>query len=165
MLAFQEFCFQKLRHLDPEALMPAPRSHGLPSPTVCAIIVVSMVAMIALPAAITLQTARVRAAPIPRPTKAYTAGHTVSLVTVHRPSVWVNRGWLLLGTDGSLGASPVESKSDRFTGMAALRDVIVAEALRNNYLGGKDINGGQLQSVVMLVHGNSQINAPEQVSD
>jgi hypothetical protein len=36
--------------------MPAPRSHGLPSPAVCAGIVIAMLAMIVIPAAITLET-------------------------------------------------------------------------------------------------------------
>jgi hypothetical protein len=36
--------------------MPAPRSHGLPSPTACALVVIAMLAMIVIPAAITLHT-------------------------------------------------------------------------------------------------------------
>jgi hypothetical protein len=60
--------------------MPAPRSHGLPSPTVCALIVIVMVAMIAIPAAITLQTVRIPAPPIPVNQSATPYGYTVSLL-------------------------------------------------------------------------------------
>ena len=60
--------------------MPAPRSHGLPSPTVCAVIVVAMVAMVAIPAAITLQTVHMPAPPIPVDQSSTPYGYTVSLL-------------------------------------------------------------------------------------
>lgn len=67
--------------------MPAPRSHGLPSPTICAVIVVSMVAMIAIPAAITLQTVRVPGPPIPVDQSSTPYGYTVSLLLFIVPIV------------------------------------------------------------------------------
>jgi hypothetical protein len=45
--------------------MPGPRSHGLPSPTICAGIVVAMLAMIVIPAAITLHTVDLPIPPVP----------------------------------------------------------------------------------------------------
>jgi len=45
--------------------MPEPRSHGLPSPSVCAGIVIAMLAMIVIPAAITLQTVHSPATLVP----------------------------------------------------------------------------------------------------
>ena len=45
--------------------MPGPRSHGLPSPAVCAWIVIAMLAMIVIPAVITLQTVHHPAPSIP----------------------------------------------------------------------------------------------------
>ena len=67
--------------------MPAPRSHGLPSPTVCALIVVAMLAMIAIPAAITLQTVHVPAPPIPVDQNSTPYGYTVSLLLFIFPIV------------------------------------------------------------------------------
>src|SRR5258708_26918188 len=61
-------------------LMLAPRSHGLPSPTVCAVIVVSMVAMIALPAAITLRSVQVPGPPIPVNQSSTPYGYTITLL-------------------------------------------------------------------------------------
>jgi len=60
--------------------MSAPRSHGLPSPTLCAVIVVAMLAMIAVPAAITLRTVRVPGPPIPVNQSSTPHGYTVSLL-------------------------------------------------------------------------------------
>jgi hypothetical protein len=60
--------------------MPAPRSHGLPGPTVCALIVVAMVAMIVIPAAITLQTVHIPAPPIPINQSSTPYGYTLSLL-------------------------------------------------------------------------------------
>lgn len=60
--------------------MPAPRSQGMPSPTVCTVIVVAMLAMIAIPAATTLQTVHVPAAPIPVDQSSTPYGYTVSLL-------------------------------------------------------------------------------------
>jgi hypothetical protein len=60
--------------------MPAPRSRELPSPTVCTLIVVGMVAMIVIPAALTLQTIHVPAPPIPVSQSSTPYGYTVSLL-------------------------------------------------------------------------------------
>jgi hypothetical protein len=60
--------------------MPAPRSHGLPGPTVCALIVVAMLAMIVIPAAITLQTVHIPAPPIPVNQSSTPYGYTLSLL-------------------------------------------------------------------------------------
>lgn len=67
--------------------MPAPRTHGLPSPTVCAVIVIAMVAMIAIPAAITLQTVRIPGPPIPVNQSSTPYGYTVSLLLFIVPIV------------------------------------------------------------------------------
>ena len=69
--------------------MPGPRSHGLPSPTVCALIVVAMVAMIAIPAAITLQTVHIPAPPIPINQNSTPYGYTVSLLLFIVPDVFL----------------------------------------------------------------------------
>ena len=72
--------------------MSAPRSHGLPSPTACAVIVVAMVAMIVIPAGITLHTVRVPGPAIPVNQSATPYGYTVSLLLFIVPivviSVW-----------------------------------------------------------------------------
>lgn len=72
--------------------MPAPRSHGLPSPTICAVIVVSMVAMIAIPAALTLRTVQIPGPPIQVDQISTPYGYTVSLLLFIVPiiviSVW-----------------------------------------------------------------------------
>jgi len=60
--------------------MPAPRPHGLPGPTVCALIVVAMLAMIVIPAAITLQTVHIPAPPIPVNQSSTPYGYTLSLL-------------------------------------------------------------------------------------
>jgi hypothetical protein len=74
--------------------MPAPRSHGLPSPSVCAVIVVAMLAMIAIPAAITLQTVRVPVPPMPVDQASTPHGYTVSLMLFIIPIVFI-AGWFL----------------------------------------------------------------------
>jgi hypothetical protein len=60
--------------------MPAPRSHGLPSPSVCATIVIAMLAMIVIPAAITLQTVQSPAPLIPVDQTSTPHGYTLSLL-------------------------------------------------------------------------------------
>ena len=60
--------------------MPAPRSHGLPSPTVCAVIVVSMLAMIVIPAAITLQSVQIPGPAITLNQSSTPYGYTISLL-------------------------------------------------------------------------------------
>jgi hypothetical protein len=67
--------------------MPAPRSHGVPSPTVCAGIVIAMLAMIAIPAAITLETVRHPAPLLPVDQGATPHGYTFSLLLFIVPSI------------------------------------------------------------------------------
>ncbi len=66
--------------------MPAPRSHGLPSPTVCAVIVVAMLAMIVIPAAITLETVHSPATLVPTSQDPTPHGYTLSLLLFIVPS-------------------------------------------------------------------------------
>ena len=70
--------------------MPAPRSHGLPSPTACALIVVAMLAMIVIPAAITLYTVRVPGPPIQVNQGSTPYGYTVSLLLFIVPIVFIS---------------------------------------------------------------------------
>jgi hypothetical protein len=74
--------------------MPAPRSHGLPSPTVCAVIVVAMLAMIVIPAAITLETVHSPATLVPTSQDPTPHGYTLSLLLFIVP-IMVIAGWLL----------------------------------------------------------------------
>jgi hypothetical protein len=67
--------------------MTAPRSHGLPSPTVCAVIVVAMIAIIAVPAAITLHTVRSPARLVASSQDPTPYGYTVSLLLFIIPDV------------------------------------------------------------------------------
>jgi hypothetical protein len=60
--------------------MPAPRSHGLPNPTICAMIVSAMLAMIIIPAAITLHTVRILPPPITLDQSSTPHGYTISLL-------------------------------------------------------------------------------------
>ncbi len=78
--------------------MPVPRSHGLPSPTVCAVIVVSMLAMIALPAALTLRTVQIPGPPIPVNQSSTPYGYTVSLLLFIVPIVVI--AWWFLPSEG-----------------------------------------------------------------
>jgi hypothetical protein len=77
-----------------EALMPAPRAHGLPSPAVCAAIVVTMLAMLAVPAAITLHTVQIPGAPIPVNQNSTPHGYTWSLLLFIVP-IAVIGGWFV----------------------------------------------------------------------
>jgi hypothetical protein len=76
--------------------MPDSRPHGMPSPGVCAWIVVAMLAMIGVPAAITLHTVREAAplAPVNQHSTPY--GYTVSLLLFVVP-IAVIAGWFLPG--------------------------------------------------------------------
>ncbi len=74
--------------------MPAPRSHGLPSATVCALIVIAMLAMIVIPAAITLQTVRVPVPLMPVNQSSTPFGYTISLLLFILPIIVIG-GWLL----------------------------------------------------------------------
>ena len=74
--------------------MPGPRSHGLPNPTVCAWIVIAMLAMIIIPAVITLQTVHHPAPPIPVSQNSTPHGYTFSLLLFVVPTVFI-AGWFL----------------------------------------------------------------------
>jgi hypothetical protein len=74
--------------------MPAPQSHGLPSPSVCAGIVVAMLAMIVIPAAITLQTVHTPVPLIPASQSSTPYGYTVSLLLFIFPIAFI-AGWFL----------------------------------------------------------------------
>jgi hypothetical protein len=76
--------------------MPAPRSHGLPSPTVCAGIVVAMLAMIVIPAAITLHTVHSPVPLIPVSQTSTPYGYTVSLLLFIVPITFISV-WFLPG--------------------------------------------------------------------
>ncbi len=67
--------------------MSAPRTHGLPSPAVCAGIVIAMLLMIAVPAAITLHSVRIPGPLIPVNQKSTPYGYTVSLLLFIVPIV------------------------------------------------------------------------------
>jgi hypothetical protein len=66
------------------------RSHGLPSPSVCAGIVIAMLATIAIPAAITLHTVHQPAPLVPVNQDATPHGYTVSLLLFVFPIVPVS---------------------------------------------------------------------------
>jgi hypothetical protein len=66
--------------------MPAPRSHLLPSPAVCAGIVIAMLAMIVIPAAITLETVQQPAPLLPVDQGSTPHGYTFSLLLFIIPS-------------------------------------------------------------------------------
>ncbi len=74
--------------------MRAPRSHGLPSPTVCAVIVIAMLAMIVIPAAITLQTVHLPVPLMPVKQNSTPYGYTWSLLLFIVPVI-VIATWLL----------------------------------------------------------------------
>jgi hypothetical protein len=76
--------------------MGRPRSHGLPSPAVCAGVVVAMLAMIVIPAGITLQTVHHPSPLIPVDQKATPYGYTISLLLFIFPSALI-AGWFLPG--------------------------------------------------------------------
>jgi hypothetical protein len=71
-----------------------PRSHGLPSPAICAWIVIAMLAMIALPAAITLHTVHQPAPLIPVNQNSAPHGYSFSLLLFIIPSALI-AGWFL----------------------------------------------------------------------
>jgi len=74
--------------------MPGSRSHGLPSPTVCAGIVIAMLVMIVIPAAITLHTVHSPATLVPTSQDPTPHGYTWSLLLFIVPCV-VIAGWFL----------------------------------------------------------------------
>ena len=74
--------------------MPGPRSHGHSKSTVCAWIVIAMLAMIVIPAAITLQTVLHPAPLIPVDQRGTPHGYTFSLLLFIIPAA-VIAGWLL----------------------------------------------------------------------
>ena len=69
--------------------MPAPRSHGLTSPTICALIVVAMLTMIVIPAAITLHSVRITAPSIPLNQGSTPHGYTISLLLFIVPITFI----------------------------------------------------------------------------
>ena len=74
--------------------MPGPRSHGLPSPSVCAVIVIAMLAMIVIPASYTLRTVE---SPVPlMPVNQHSTphGYTISLLLFIFPIALI-AGWFL----------------------------------------------------------------------
>jgi hypothetical protein len=74
--------------------MPAPRSHGLPSPTVCAGIVIAMLAMIAIPSAVTLHAIHSPVPPMRVNQNSTPHGYTFSLLLFVFPVVLI-AGWFL----------------------------------------------------------------------
>lgn len=61
-------------------LMLSPNRHGRPGPTTCAMMVVAMLAMVIVPAAITLHTVHIPTLPIPLDQHSTPRGYTVSLL-------------------------------------------------------------------------------------
>jgi hypothetical protein len=78
--------------------MTAPRSHGLPSPTICGVIVIAMLAMIVIPAAITLHAVRSPATLVPTSENPTPYGYTWSLLLFIVPVI-VIAVWLLPGEE------------------------------------------------------------------
>jgi hypothetical protein len=74
--------------------MPGPRSHGLPSPTICAWIVIAMLAMIIIPTVITLQTVHQPIPLVPVNQNSTPHGYTLSPLLFIVPAVFIG-GWLL----------------------------------------------------------------------
>jgi hypothetical protein len=74
--------------------MPAPRSHGLPSPSVCAAVVMAMLAMIVIPATITLRSVHSPANLVPTSQNPTPYGYTWSLLLFIVP-ITVIAGWFL----------------------------------------------------------------------
>ena len=74
--------------------MPAPRSHGLPTPSVCAVIVLAMLAMLLIPATITLRTVHSPADLVPTSQNPTPYGYTWSLLLFIVPII-VIAGWFL----------------------------------------------------------------------
>jgi hypothetical protein len=74
--------------------MPGPRSHGLPSPRICAWIVLAMLAMIAIPATLTLHTVQQPTPLAPVNQHSTPHGYTVSLLLFIVP-IAVIAGWFL----------------------------------------------------------------------
>ncbi|MFZ0321377.1 MAG: hypothetical protein WAL56_19800 [Candidatus Sulfotelmatobacter sp.] len=76
--------------------MPAPRSHALPNPAVCSGIVIAMLAMIVIPAAITLHTVKYPVTLVPTSPNPTPHGYTWSLLLFMVPSAAI-AGWFLPG--------------------------------------------------------------------
>ena len=74
--------------------MPGLRSHGLPSPTVCAWIVIAMLGMIVIPAVITLETVRHPGPLLPLNQSSTPHGYTFSLLLFIVPAALI-AGWFL----------------------------------------------------------------------
>ncbi|MGD1082101.1 MAG: hypothetical protein ABR881_27600 [Candidatus Sulfotelmatobacter sp.] len=74
--------------------MPGPRSHGLPSPSVCAVILIAMLAMIVIPAILTLRTVQSPIPLIPVNQNSTPHGYTISLLLFIFPIALI-AGWFL----------------------------------------------------------------------
>jgi hypothetical protein len=68
--------------------MPGPH-HGLPSPTTCALIVIATLAMIVIPAAITLHSVRLAPPPVPLNPDSTPHGYTISLLLFIVPITFI----------------------------------------------------------------------------
>jgi len=74
--------------------MAAPRTYGFPSPSVCVTVVIAMLAMVAVPAAITLHTIHIPGPPIPVDQNSTPHGYTRSLLLFIVP-IAVIGGWFV----------------------------------------------------------------------
>ncbi len=74
--------------------MHAPRSHGLPSPAICTMILIAMLAMIVVPATLTLRTVHSPVPIIPVDQNATPHGYTISLLLFIFPIAMI-AGWFL----------------------------------------------------------------------
>ena len=74
--------------------MSTPSSHGSPSPAICAAILAAMLAMIIMPAAITLHTVRIPPPAVPLDQGSSPHGYTLSLLLFIVPIIFI-AGWFL----------------------------------------------------------------------
>jgi len=74
--------------------MPGPRSHGLPSSSVCAVILIAMLAMIVIPATLTLRTVQSPVPLMPVDQNSTPHGYTISLLLFIFPIALI-AGWFL----------------------------------------------------------------------
>ena len=74
--------------------MPGPRSHGLPSPGICALILIAMLAMIVVPATLTLRTVHSPVPLMPVNENSTPHGYTISLLLFIFPIALI-AGWFL----------------------------------------------------------------------
>jgi hypothetical protein len=86
LIGVESFALQKFNRKR-RLPMSSPRSHGLPNPTICALIVVAMLAMIVVPAAITLHTVHSPVPLMPVNLNSTPHGYTFSLLLFIVPIV------------------------------------------------------------------------------